>query len=181
MTTNNDLDQLGGLWQSLDEGPAPARPVADIARRRRAQRLYLIIEMGIALAGSAVGIALISTGSLAIGIAALLFSAFGGVIGWMTRSMNLSVLERSVAEHLQASAAVLKARRNHNAGGVLMFVAASVFYGFVTWQKAGVLTGIDIAAMAGLLAAAMLFLVRARSAGRELARHQARSQGLGEE
>ncbi len=181
MTTNNDLDQLGGLWQSLDEGAAPARPVADIARRRRVQRLYLIIETAIAVTGSAVGVALISTGNFAIGVAALLFSVFGGVIGWMTRSMNLSVLERSVAEHIQASRAVLVARRNHNAGGVLMFIAGSAFYGFVTWQKSGAFTGIDIAAMAGLLAAAVFFLVRARRAGRELDRHRARSQGLGDE
>ena len=91
------------------------------------------------------------------------------------------MVERSVAEHVEASRAVLTARRNHNAGGVVMCVAASVFYGFVTWQKTGAFTSIDIAAMAGLLAAALFFLVRARRAGQELARHREQSQWLGED
>lgn len=170
MAMNDELDKLGNVWQSLDEGAAPARPVVDIGRRRRRERAYLIIETAIALTGTAVGIALATTGNVAIGLAALVFSLFGGVIGWITRAMNIGALERSVAEHLEAHRAVLKTRRNHNIAGVAMFIAATLFYVFVHRQKQAALTNMDVAITFGLLAAAVFFFYRAKRAHRELER-----------
>ncbi len=168
MNTNDDLDKLGGLWQALDNGSAPARPVADISRRRRTERTYLIIETTIALAGSVVGLALLGSGNVAIGLAALVFSVFGGVIGWITRSINVGVLERSVAEHLEAQRAVLKARRNHNVAGVAILIAATLFFVFVRWQEQAAFTNLDATIAFGMLGAAVFYFYRARKAQREL-------------
>jgi hypothetical protein len=170
MAMNDELDQLGNVWQSLDDGAAPARPVTDITRRRRRERVYLIVETGIALAGSAVGLALLIGGNVAIGMAALIFSMFGGVIGWVTRSTNIGVLERSIAEHLEAKRVVLKTRRNHNIAGVAMFIAATLFYVFVRQQKQVALTNLDVAIVFGLLGAAVFFFYRARAAHRNMER-----------
>lgn len=168
MNANEDINGLGGLWQSLDKGPAPSRPIADIARRRRSQRLQLWLELAIAAVGAAVGAVLVARGTVAIGVAAIVFSLFGAVVGWLTRSMNIGVLERSVSDYVAASAAILKARRNHNVAGVAMFVAALVFYAFVRATRATGFGVMDVVVPAGLVVLAVFYLLRAILAQRQL-------------
>jgi hypothetical protein len=95
---------------------------------------------------------------------------YGAVIGWVTRSTNIGDLERSLAEHLETRRGVLKTRRNHNIAGVAMSIAATLFYVFVHEQKQVALTKLDAAIAFGLLAAAVFFFYRARTAHRELER-----------
>lgn len=181
MNASDDLDELGGLWQSIDDdGPVSQRPVADIARRQRAQRMQLGMELAISLAGSAVGAWLITRGSTAIGAAAIVFSLFGAVVGWFTRATNIGVLERSVTEHLAASAAILKARRNHDVAGVAMFVAGLVFYAFVRSRQAAAFGVMDVVVPAGLLALALFYLRRAMAAQRLIRARSERVRELSE-
>lgn len=166
MNANDELNELGGLWQSLDDRVAPARPIADIARRQRAQRMQLAMELSISLVGTFVGAMLVARGSTAIGAAAIVFSLFGAVVGWLTRAMNIGVLERSVTEHVAASAAILKAKRNHNVAGVAMFVAALAFYAFVRGKQVTGFGVMDVVVPAGLVLLAVLYLRRAVAAQR---------------
>ena len=177
MNANDELNELGGLWQSLDDRAAPARPIADIARRQRSQRIQLAMELAVALTGTVVGALLVVRGSAAIGAAAIAFSLFGAVVGWLTRSMNIGVLERSVTEHLAASAAILKAKRNHNVAGVAMFVAALVFYAFIRAKQVTGFGLMDVVVPAGLVVLAVFYVLRAVTAHRLL---RAWSERVGE-
>lgn len=178
MNANDDLNELGGLWQSLDDRAAPARPVADIAKRQRAQRLQLAGELAISFTGTVVGAVLIARGSAAIGAAAIAFSLFGAVVGWLTRTMNIGVLERSVTEQLAASAAILKAKRNHDVAGVAMFVAGLVFYAFVRSRQVAGFGVADVAVPAGLAALAAFYLRRAVASQRLIGLHSEREREL---
>ena len=176
MNANDELNELGGLWQSLDERAAPARPIADIAKRQRAQRLQLAMELAISLTGTVVGAVLVMQGSVAIGAAAIAFSVFGAVVGWLTRSMNVSVLERSVTEHISARTAILKAKRNHNLAGVFMFVAALVFYLYLRTQQRTGFLAIDVIVPAGLVLLGLFYLRRFTATQRLLRAQSERSR-----
>ncbi len=180
MNADDDLRDLGGLWQALDAGGTSDRPVADCAKHQRAQRWYLWIEMAIASAGLVAGILLLGSGAFGVGVAAIVFSVFGGIVGWITRSANIGVLERSVSEHLEASTAIMKSRRNHNAAGVLMFLAAVAFYLFLRLGGDGGLALLDLVLIAFLIGLAVFYLRRTLRAQRDVETQIARVRAFRE-
>ena len=93
--------------------------------------------------------------------------------------MNISVLERSVAEHVAASAAILKAQRNHNVAGVAMFIAGLVFYVFVRTKQVTGFGVMDVVVPAGLIVLAAFYLRRALATHRLLRAHSKRARELG--
>lgn len=181
MTPEDNLQEFDALWRSMPQSPSKPRPVADVGRRQRAQRLYLAAEMLVSVTGIGVGVFLMLSGSVAIGIAAVIYSVFGGLLGWWARGGNIEALSASVAEHLESSTSMLRARRNHNLGGVAMFAAAVIFYAFVRGAQAMPFTGGDIVAVLVLAGMAGFYARRALQAQRALREHTQRWAPIGDE
>ncbi len=183
MMRDDNLDEFGGLWRSEADDQAARRPLADIASRRRRQRLSLLLEMAVATAGAVVGVALLLDSQYWIGAAALVYSVFGGAIGWMSRSSNIAALDMSVAEHINASVALVEARLYHNVSGVVMSLAAIAFYAFIRIARDSSFDAIDIVVPFGLLLLGSFFFVRAIRARRELVGQKMRQRefAVGEE
>ncbi len=181
MKPEDTLHEFNALWQALPDAQRQARPVADVDRRRRRQQLYLVAELAVSTVGSIVGAVLIANGSVAIGIAAIVYSLFGGVLGWWTRAGNLSALSTSVSARLGSLRAMYRARRNHNAAGVAMFAAAIVFYLYVRGAQAVPLSGVDMGIMLALAGMAAFYVHRTVRSQRDLAAHTARVGTLDED
>lgn len=181
MKPEDTLHEFNELWQALPDEQRQARPVADVDRRRRRQQLYLMTELAVSTIGSIVGAVLIANGSIAIGIAAIAYSLFGGVLGWWTRSGNLSALSTSVSARLDSLQAMYRARRNHDAAGVAMFAAAIGFYLYVRGAQAAPLSGVDVSILLALAAMAAFYLHRTVRSQRDLAEHTARVGTLSED
>ncbi|MEO1595583.1 MAG: hypothetical protein AAFS02_10110 [Pseudomonadota bacterium] len=174
MKPEDTLHEFNELWQALPEEPSQARPVADVDRRRRLQQLYLVAELAVATVGVLVGAVLIVHGSIAIGIAAVVYSLFGGALGWWARAGNISALTTSVVARLGSLRALYRARRNHNGAGVAMFAAAVVFYLYVRSAQSAPLSVIDVGIALALSGMAAVYLRRTVRAQRDLADHLVR-------
>lgn len=181
MKPEDTLHEFNELWQALPDGERQARPVADVDRRRRRQQLYLVAELAVSTVGCIVGAVLMTNGSVAIGIAAIVYSLCGGVLGWWARAGNLSALSTSVSARLGSLRAMYRARRNHNAAGVAMFAAAIVFYLYVRGAQAVPLSGVDMGIMLALAGMAAFYVHRTVRSQRDLAAHTARVGTLDED
>lgn len=181
MKPEDTLHEFNELWRTLPDGERQARPVADVDQRRRRQRLYLAAELAVSMVGSIVGAVLIANGSITIGTAAIVYSLFGGALGWWTRAGNLGALSTSVSARLDSLRAMYRARRNHNAAGVAMFVAAIAFYFYVRGAQAAPLSGVDASILLALAGMAAFYLHRTVRSHRDLTEHAALVGALDED
>jgi len=162
------LSDLSPTWQTLASGAGRPRPAVDLKRKARQQRWAWGAESLVAAAGAVVGLVLIVQGPALIGIAALIYSLFGAVLAWKTRSINIDLLGRSTRDYLAARRTGLKTKRNHDAGGALMCLAATGFFCFVRGQQATAWSNLDWGILAGLVGAAVCLAIRARRGQRRV-------------
>lgn len=174
MKPEDSLHEFNELWQSLPDKQRQARPVADVDRRRRRQQLYLVAELAVSTVGIMVGAALSASGSIAIGVAAIAYSLFGGALGWWARSGNIGALSTSVSARLDSLRAMYRARRNHNAAGVAMFAAAVAFYVYVRGEQSEPLSVVDTSILLALAGMAAVYMRRTVRSQRDLSDHLAR-------
>ena len=181
MKPEDTLHNFNELWQTLPDEQHQARPVADVDRRRRRQQLYLAAELAVSTVGTIVGAVLMANGSITIGIAAIVYSLFGAVLGWWARAGNIGALSTSVSARLDSLRSMHRARRNHNAAGVAMFVAAVVFFVYVRGAQEAALSGMDVGILLVLAGMAAVYLRRTLRSHRDLADHVARVGVLDED
>jgi len=155
-----ELTSLRPAWQTLAEGSGRPRPAVNLKRKRRQQRWAWGAESLVAAAGALAGLVLIVQGPALIGIAALVYSLFGAALAWKTRSINIDLLGHSTRDYLAARRTVLKTKRNHDAGGALMCLAALGFFWFVRGQQAMAWSTLDWSVLVGLLVAAACLAIR---------------------
>lgn len=181
MTKNDDIIDLGGLWQSIDHQASAAAPKKPLLQRQR--RLYwtLVLEMTIAAGGTAIGVAVLAKGDPITGLAAIIFSVVAGLAGWVSRKRHLAALEQSISQHLQSRLAVLRAEWLQHTAGLTVLVAALGFHAVVQSQRLSSSATISWAVWSVLIALAAVYAWRAKSAHKRYQRardsHQAWLEG----
>ncbi|MEM6576314.1 MAG: hypothetical protein AAGB27_04355 [Pseudomonadota bacterium] len=128
MNLAKDNRAISELWRSLPEGAGPKRPTVDLRARRRRQVQLLCIEVLVALGGISLAVALLLQGSLGLGLATLSYCLLVGVLGLRARRGNVAALDLSLAEQMQVTRAMLRARRNYDVASALIWVAALGYF-----------------------------------------------------
>lgn len=138
MTTDadEDFDALAEVWRQ-ERAPDASGLRRGVRRADIFNRLALVAEISVGVAGLAAGAWLLYHGNWIIGIAACLFAAFGSAVSITTRAIRAERHTRSVTAALQA--ALEQANRQYRAGigGLWVCAAALLFAAVVALDALG--------------------------------------------
>jgi len=129
----HEFEDLAQLWHE-DTGPSVARLKQQVRRAVILNRLTLVAEVAVAIAGGTFGVWLVVNGQWLVGVATILFSVFGLILSISTRWHS----SRFDTETLQVAARSALAQANAQyrglVGGVWMCAAALLFLAIIGWD-----------------------------------------------
>ena len=174
--TLQPLEELSDIWLS-DMPPSLEEHMARLQSAQRNNLMWMGLEIAVVIAATVFGLWLLSQQQILIGLATLVFSAFGLVISVFTRRRLAKALTAPVVDNFASNLSEQKARYRVAIGGVLVSLAAMLFVGVVAYASDGNPT-FDAVALICTTIALVWSIWKARCVKRECRRLDAMQQDL---
>jgi len=160
-----ELEALSNTWQS-DGGPALAEVKKEVRAALIRSRIALLLEVLVSLAGVAVGSWMTVRGELEIGLAAIVFSLFGGAAALYARGRTWRVSLTAISEEVKTLEKEARFMQRAGWAGLAVSLAAVAFLGFVMFAGS-----VDLASKRPklLMLAALLFIMSSAAASVRMA------------
>ncbi len=128
-----ELEDLARLWHE-DAGPSVAGLKPKVRRAVMLNRLTLVAEVAVAVAGATAGIWLIVTGQWLVGGAACVFSIFGLIMSVSTRWRASHFDTETLLVAAQSALAQTNVEYRRLLGGIWVCAAALIFIAIIGWD-----------------------------------------------
>jgi len=151
----SEFEDLAQLWQE-DAGPSATALKQRVRRAVLLNRLALVGEIVVAIAGGTIGIWLAVTGQWLIGVAALVFSVFGLAMSVSTRWHSSRFDTETLQAAFQSAMNQTSAQLRSLVAGIWVCAAALLFLAIIGWDATTGVSDYDLE---------LLRPVRALSAG----------------
>jgi len=129
----HEYEDLARLWHE-DTGPSVARLKLQVRRAVLLNRLTMVAEVAVAIAGGIIGIWLVVTGQWLVGVAATVFSVFGLILSISTRWRSSRFDTETLRVAAQSALTQTNAQYRGLVGGIWICAAALLFLAVIGWD-----------------------------------------------